>query len=48
MGNEVTENKNNNKLKLPLYYKYNSKFKRLQDNKGYIKTMGNYYSNKSK
>ena len=32
---EVTENKNNNKLKLPLYYKYNSKFKRLQDNKGY-------------
>ena len=32
---EVTENKNNSKLKLPLYYKYNSKFKRLKDNNGY-------------
>jgi len=32
---EVTENKNNSKLKLPLYYKYISKFKRLKDNNGY-------------
>ncbi len=32
---EVTENKNNSKFKLPLYYKYNSKFKRLKDKEGY-------------
>ena len=32
---EVTENKNNSKLNLPLYYKYNSKFKRLKDKEGY-------------
>ena len=32
---EVTENKNNSKFNLPLYYKYNSKFKRLKDEDGY-------------
>ena len=32
---EVVENKNNTPFKLPLYYKYNSKFKRLKDKKGY-------------
>ena len=32
---EVVENKNNTAFKLPLYYKYNSKFKRLKDKKGY-------------
>ena len=32
---EVVENKNNTLFKLPLYYKYNSKFKRLKDKKGY-------------
>ncbi len=32
---EVTQNENNSKFKLPLYYKYNSKFKRLKDNEGY-------------
>ena len=32
---EVTENINDSKLKLPLYYKYNSKFKRLKDQNGY-------------
>ena len=32
---EVVENKNNTTFKLPLYYKYNSKFKRLKDKKGY-------------
>ncbi len=32
---EVTINKNNSKLGLPQYYKYNSKFKRLKDEDGY-------------
>ncbi len=32
---EVLENKNNSKFKLPLYYRYNSKFKRLKDKEGY-------------
>ncbi len=32
---EVIENKNDTKFKLPLYYKYNSKFKRLKDADGY-------------
>ena len=32
---EVNENKNNSLLKFPLYYKYNSKFKRLKDQNGY-------------
>ena len=32
---EVVENKNNSVFKLPLYYKYNSKFKRLKDQDGY-------------
>ena len=32
---EVTKNKNNSKFNLPLYYKYNSKFKRLKDKDGY-------------
>ena len=31
----MTENINDSKLKLPLYYKYNSKFKRLKDQNGY-------------
>ena len=32
---EVVENKNNSVFKLPLYYKYNSKFKRLKAKNGY-------------